>query len=196
MLNSNQVAEKLAVCERTVWRWVESGFLKPPLRFAHRSRWPETVIEDFVKKGGVDRVTALLALQEQLLEVHLDPDKASPSDAIDRLITDTQVTAKLGLGDDLELLWHGCQAGLIPPPARDDRGRPLWRTSEVERLLKCQPYVVEALLRFQRAAKRMASCSYFAGDDAGRQQAEAAVLQNDGPDDCQPVAEDSRPEGR
>lgn len=35
----NQLAELMSVSVRTIWRWVERGWLPPPGKLGHMSRW-------------------------------------------------------------------------------------------------------------------------------------------------------------
>ncbi len=45
LLKARQVAERLGVCLRTVWRWTATGQLPPPFRLGRVTRWKKDDID-------------------------------------------------------------------------------------------------------------------------------------------------------
>jgi excisionase family DNA binding protein len=50
LLTVKEVAERLCVGVRTVWRWTGTGQLPPPVRRGRIVRWKATDIERFVRQ--------------------------------------------------------------------------------------------------------------------------------------------------
>ena len=50
LLTVKEVAERLGVGVRTVWRWTRTGELPPPVRRGRIVRWKTTDIERFVRQ--------------------------------------------------------------------------------------------------------------------------------------------------
>jgi predicted DNA-binding transcriptional regulator AlpA len=47
-----QVARRLEVCERTVWRWLAKGLLPQPIRYSRRVvRWRASDIDAFLRSA-------------------------------------------------------------------------------------------------------------------------------------------------
>ena len=54
LLSSEQVAKKLGVCSKSLYRWMEQGKFPQSIRLGHMHRWRESDIEQWIKRGGSD----------------------------------------------------------------------------------------------------------------------------------------------
>jgi len=48
-----EVGELFGVSERTIWTWLDLGYLPEPQRRKKWTRWPKEQIDAIIKKGGV-----------------------------------------------------------------------------------------------------------------------------------------------
>jgi excisionase family DNA binding protein len=55
LLNAREVAERIGVSLRTVWRWTETGELPAPVRRGRIVRWKTKDIKQFVHRLPVQR---------------------------------------------------------------------------------------------------------------------------------------------
>tara|TARA_R100001594_G_scaffold150505_1_gene212012 strand:- start:372 stop:599 length:228 start_codon:yes stop_codon:yes gene_type:complete len=54
LLSSEQVANKLGVSSKSLYRWMEQGKFPQSVRLGHMHRWRISDIEQWIKEGGTD----------------------------------------------------------------------------------------------------------------------------------------------
>ena len=54
LLSAEQVANRLGVSSKSLYRWMEQGKFPQSVRLGHMHRWRSSDIENWIKEGGTD----------------------------------------------------------------------------------------------------------------------------------------------
>jgi excisionase family DNA binding protein len=53
LLTDWEVARRLTISVRTVWRWARNGYLPQPIRIGGITRWRRRDIDDYMRRVGI-----------------------------------------------------------------------------------------------------------------------------------------------